>query len=289
MNTFKVSIIEKEAVTFKDVAVAFTEEELGLLDSTQRQLYQDVMLENFRNLLSVGHQPFKRDISHIEREARLWMMKTATQIERNLGENNQNELRTVQDRGSHEELSCCQIWQQIINDLTRCQDLMISSSKFHKQGIVNGQILMTEWKYVSFGESVGATQKDTSSLESHNFHYCRSAILGINSHKLRVFGNISASGGGAVAIFSVGHSGKCSLGSELLGALPLLDGRAGGFWEVVRGLPVVHGGAFAVGREGCCPPSPQGGVFDPRGSSKPGTAQVWAGSQRGPGPHPRGE
>ncbi|XP_072472315.1 uncharacterized protein [Notamacropus eugenii] len=43
----------QELVTFKDVVVDFTEEEWGLLDPSQKELYKDVTLESVQNLLSL--------------------------------------------------------------------------------------------------------------------------------------------------------------------------------------------------------------------------------------------
>ena len=52
MHTYQ---ILQDLVTYDDVHVNFTQEEGALLETSQKNLYKDVMLETYRNLSAIGN------------------------------------------------------------------------------------------------------------------------------------------------------------------------------------------------------------------------------------------
>uniref|UniRef100_A0A2K5H7N0 KRAB domain-containing protein n=1 Tax=Colobus angolensis palliatus TaxID=336983 RepID=A0A2K5H7N0_COLAP len=102
----------QESLTFKDVFVDFTLEEWQQLDSAQKNLYRDVMLENYSHLVSVGYLVAKPDvIFRLGPGEESWMADGGTPVRTCAGEDRPEVWQVDEQIDCYKESQDKLLWQ----------------------------------------------------------------------------------------------------------------------------------------------------------------------------------
>ncbi|EPQ12111.1 Zinc finger protein 10 [Myotis brandtii] len=127
-------------VTFKDVLVNFTREEWKLLDAAQQVMYRDVMLENYRNLVSLGHRLPKPDvILQLEKGEEPWLVERGTHQDAHPDWDTAVEIKAVSNKSiskdkqpydiKKEGMVKSDLWYLSLEEVWKCEDQLDTYQK----------------------------------------------------------------------------------------------------------------------------------------------------------------